>query len=506
LCRPIGQHNFIFTANIPPPGRLMKKTLFILCTLWGGLQIAYAQKSITLKGEIKNPVNNKVIIANLTATRLEAKQNMQELILAPDGTFTVTLPATEDYNWIAFLNGNLRADFVAAKGANLSVKADAGNWQNSIQYTGKGKEVAEFFAQYPRDRGNLFEYSKNTQELSIREPGQYKKTIDSLMADEYVYLDTKKANLPKDFYIYWKDYIRYMNHFSLLTYPLQHESIKKNTKNIQSVPKESYVVAKMAPAAFDDKYLSLGTYQSYVENYFPAMLNAAGYLNILRVNQANGTEDRSTALQQTDSVLQLLYKTVPEKTAELIAAKAIFNGSQGWTVEEMGQRIEAYNRRFPKSPNNEILRAAFKEIKKFNPGEPALDFNFTSLDGKAMKLSDLKGKVVYMDFWASWCGPCKGEMPYAKQLKEYFKDNKDVVFLYVSIDEKEDAWKRGITAMDISGIHARTPGWTGEISALYKINSVPSYFLIDKKGNFVLKKTPRPSQSEELKKEIEKLL
>ena len=484
----------------------MKKTLFILCILWGGLQHVQAQKSITLKGEIKNPVNNKVIVANLTATRLEAKQNLQELTLAPDGTFTVTLPATEDYNWMVLANGNLRTDFLAPKGASLTVKADGSNWQNSIQYSGKGKDVAGFLARYALDRHDLFAYSKNTQELAIREPDQYKKVIDSLMADEYAYLDTKKGNLPKDFYSYWKDYIRYMNHFSLLTYPLQHEGKKKNTQNIQRVPQENYVVAKMAPMAFDDKYLSLVTYQSYVENYFPAMLNAAGYMNMIRMDPATRAEDRTQALQQTDSVLKLLYTKVPEKTAELMAARAIFNGSQGWTVEEMGARIDVYSRRFPKSPNNEILRAAFKEIKKFNPGEPALDFNFTTLDGKPMKLSDLKGKVVYMDFWASWCGPCKGEMPYAKQLKEYFKDNKDVVFLYVSIDEKEEAWKRGITAMDISGIHARTPGWAGEISALYKISSVPSYFLIDKKGNFVLKKTPRPSQSEELKKEIEKLL
>ena len=93
-------------------------------------------------------------------------------------------------------------------------------------------------------------------------------------------------------------------------------------------------------------------------------------------------------------------------------------------------------------------------------------------------------------------------MPHAKKIKEQFKDRNDVVFLYVSIDDKEEAWKKGITAMDISGIHTRTPGWGGEIAKLYQIQSVPAYFLIDKKGNFVTKKTPRPSQTEELIKLI----
>ncbi len=484
----------------------MKKTLITLCALWLGLTAADAQKSITLKGEIKNPTDKKVIVANLSVTRLLAKQNLEEVTLADDGTFTVTLPATEDYSWMVFVNGKQRADFIAPIGAQLTVKADGSRWDSSIQYTGKGKEVPEFFAQYTRDKGIVFMYSKNTQELSAREPGAYEKALDSLMADEYAYLDRKKTTIPKDFYTYWKDYIRYMNYSAMLTYPLLHEMIRQKSNNIRNVPMEYYVVAKKTPAVFDDKYLGLGTYQTYVENYFPAMLNATGYTNVVRMNPASRTEDRTQALQQTDSVLQLLYTTVPKKTAELMAAQLIFTGSQGWTTEEMRSRIAAYSKRFPKSPNIEVLNAAFKEIKKFSPGEPAVDFSFTTLEGKAMKLSDLKGKVVYMDFWASWCGPCKGEMPYAKKLKEHFKDNKDVVFLYVSIDEKEEAWKKGITAMDISGIHARTPGWGGEIAKLYKIQSVPSYFLIDKKGNFVMKTTPRPSQTEELKKEIEKLL
>lgn len=484
----------------------MKKTLFVLCILWSGWQQAAAQKQVTLKGQIKNPTDKRVIVANLSTTRLQQQQNYKELTLADDGTFSVSLPATEAYNWMVFMNGRQRTDFIAPNGAELTVNADGSRWDSSINYTGKGHEVPEFFAHYALDRGMVSAYSKSTQELSAREPGAYEMALDSLQVAEYTYLDSKKATLPKDFYTYWKDYIRYMNYSALLTYPLIHEMIRQNSNNIRSVAPELYAVARKAPAAFDDKFLTLGPYQTYVENYFPAQLNAAGYTNVVRMDPTTRTEDRSQALQQTDSILHMLYKRVPKKTAELMAAQAILTGSPGWTSQEAEQRINAYKREFPKSPNAEILDGAFKEIKKFNPGEPAVDFNFTTLEGKSMKLSDLKGKVVYMDFWASWCGPCKGEMPYAKKLKEHFKDNKDVVFLYVSIDEKEDAWKKGIEAMDISGVHTRTPGWGGEIAKQYKIQSVPSYFLIDKKGNFVLKRTPRPSQSEELQKEIEKLL
>jgi thioredoxin-related protein len=97
-------------------------------------------------------------------------------------------------------------------------------------------------------------------------------------------------------------------------------------------------------------------------------------------------------------------------------------------------------------------------------------------------------------------------MPFAKRFKEHFKDNEQVVFLYVSIDEKEDAWKNGINNLGISGMHTRTPGWAGEIAQLYKIQSVPAYFLIDKDGKFVVHKAPRPSQTDEVIRLIEGLL
>ncbi len=115
-----------------------------------------------------------------------------------------------------------------------------------------------------------------------------------------------------------------------------------------------------------------------------------------------------------------------------------------------------------------------------------------------MKLSDLKGKVVYLDFWASWCGPCISELPAAKKVEDHFA-GRDVVFLKVSIDEDETAWKNALEKRKIEGINTRLDGgWKAPVAKQYGVQGVPSYFLLDKKGKFITETTPRPSETEEL--------
>lgn len=104
-----------------------------------------------------------------------------------------------------------------------------------------------------------------------------------------------------------------------------------------------------------------------------------------------------------------------------------------------------------------------------------------------------KGKVVYVDFWASWCPPCRGEMPSSQKLHSQF-EGKDVVFLYVSFDRAEDAWKNGIEKMDIKGVHFYpTTEANQAVSQKYQINGIPRYMVVDKNGKLVNSDAPRPS-------------
>lgn len=116
-----------------------------------------------------------------------------------------------------------------------------------------------------------------------------------------------------------------------------------------------------------------------------------------------------------------------------------------------------------------------------------------------------KGKVIYLDFWASWCRPCKGEMPYSLNLQETYKD-KDVAFVYISTDKNADAWKNSINNLAVTGEHYRVNKNVYEqMNAKFNVQYIPRYVLIDKEGNVVDANAKRPSNSE-VKKDIDKLL
>lgn len=137
-------------------------------------------------------------------------------------------------------------------------------------------------------------------------------------------------------------------------------------------------------------------------------------------------------------------------------------------------------------------------------GLPAPDFAATDSAGQTVRLADLRGKVVLLDFWASWCGPCRREMPHSQRLAEYFA-GKPVQFVYVSIDQRREDWQKIVSSGKLpKGIHL----WTGtQHTALqaYGISSIPAYFLIDPQGMLVTKAI-RPSAFEDTREAISQLL
>lgn len=141
-------------------------------------------------------------------------------------------------------------------------------------------------------------------------------------------------------------------------------------------------------------------------------------------------------------------------------------------------------------------------LKKLRLGQPAIDFSATTADGKKIKLSDFRGKVVLLDFWATWCAPCRQEIPNVKKVFEEFH-KKGFEIIGISLDQKKVQFDSYMESNNISWPQIFDgKGWKSDIGSLYAVTSIPATFLLDRKGVIRYKNVRGP----DLRKAVRQLI
>ncbi|MCB9282580.1 MAG: TlpA family protein disulfide reductase [Lewinellaceae bacterium] len=133
----------------------------------------------------------------------------------------------------------------------------------------------------------------------------------------------------------------------------------------------------------------------------------------------------------------------------------------------------------------QLINSQVSRLEAFVEGGTAPDFKQTTPDGKEFGLSDLRGKVVLVDFWASWCGPCRRENPNVVKMYQKYKDQGFTV-LSVSLDTDKTRWMNAIESDGLTWNHiSDLKGWQNSVAQMYGVHSIPHTVLVDKEGKII---------------------
>ncbi|MBD0830541.1 TlpA family protein disulfide reductase [Aestuariibaculum sp. TT11] len=147
-----------------------------------------------------------------------------------------------------------------------------------------------------------------------------------------------------------------------------------------------------------------------------------------------------------------------------------------------------------------------KQLHK-EEGQAGFEFTYEDINGKPVSFTDFKGKYVYIDIWATWCGPCKKQIPYLKELEHQY-EGKDIVFVSISVDKMADKqkWKDFVKSEDLGGVQLMADkDFASGITKNYEVNAIPRFLLFDKAGKIISTDAMRPSNPL-LKEQLDELL
>lgn len=395
-------------------------------------------------------------------------------------------------------------------GDALQVTVTGDSLLNSISFAGKGAERNEFLSAFMKAFSADFDATKVNAAIISTDLDAFEMKLFEERKKQLAYYNTgiQHAAYSEAFKKYMAAMIRYNYPARLLSYPIVQANQSQQTLVVKALP--SVMLEGIDAKLVDDDALHAGTYRDFLYFFDVYFTSQANGFNKFKDSNLSIERKVQTAVQSFTGLSRswcIAYLLNSE-----LARISQYNAKHVYNVLSLQDDSGTYPPLLKKKVD---ARLALKEevaVAGETAASSSAAYNYpalTDINGKSFSLSDLKGKVVYVDFWASWCGPCMGEMPYSKKLHAMFdeKQLKQIEFLYISIDASEEAWKNAAVRLELQGKLAISPGnWSSAIAKYFGITSIPRYMLINKKGEIVDLNAKRPSSGQLIYDDIVRLL
>ncbi len=413
-------------------------------------------------------VNTDQPIAMVTGNGLDSKMQISET-----GTFSDTLNIGNN-GFYQFFVGRERTSIYLEKGKNLSVTLDAAEFDETLKYSGDLASENNYLAAkllWNEKNNNMRDvYSSSEVDFASSFDKQY-KAYDSLLKASNVNNETFK-NLEK------KE-IAYSKASAYENYQVSYRYF--NDSNDFVVSPTFYDAIKDISYSDTTAYRNSSGYREFLSGHFMRLASEEGDMN-------NSQNNASTYLSKVNSSLPNGY------AKDMMMFEYLQYGLR--PDENLEDAYTIYKNSSPNPENFKIISTRYNVLKAITKGNPSPTFTFENHKGGTTDLASLQGKLVYIDVWATWCGPCLREIPSLQKVEEDYK-NKNVHFVSISIDEKKDydTWKTMVTEKNLGGIQLMADNnWKSKFAESYGINSIPRFILLDAKGNIVSADAPRPSE------------
>jgi len=416
-------------------------------------------------GKIENANSENVLVYN---SNFKHQIEIQE-----DGTFSDTL-YIEDNNHLSFRIGNESSAFYLEKGSNVNLTIDTKMFDESIVYTGAGADENNLLAQrYLLNESLMGEI----REMYSMEEAEFLAKIEEVKAENEKTINESTAS--EAFKKMQLDDATFGFASSMQNYEGYH----------------GYFTGKQEFEVSDDFKAKEVDYATNDENSFRASSN---YRSLINNHFSNLVGEKTEDM----SYLAALKEVIGGQDNAYIKEE-LLKGTFAYRLMRPSDELEEGYNFLVENTSNESYTTSYTEkydkLKVLVKGMPSPQFtDYENHQGGTTSLAELKGKYTYIDVWATWCGPCKREIPHLKEVEEKYHD-KNIQFVSTSIDRAQDhdTWVSMVTEEELSGIQLMADkDWKSDFVQDYAIDGIPRFILVDPDGNIVSADAPRPSDPE----------